>query len=207
MTRRATAARLATSTFRNISSLAPSGSITELPRPCPQQGRGHIDELFQQSPGVRRVNNVLDHEGFGTTERRAKRANACFDLSKFAVTILCRLQLRLIGDLEPAFHGQRSPLRGWPGISEVESPIALVTARRNTEGLAHNKGAPWDGGLGNRRQRTDTVTHGAFLLCCQPDLKAGYVNKIDNRQMEDFSEIQHAHELLGSLLIPSAARM
>src|SRR5690606_14175032 len=173
--------------------------------PCLQQRRGHIDELFQQSARVHRVDDVLDHEGFSATEWRAERADTLLDLGKFAGTILCRLKLGLVGDFEPAFDGQRPPLGGGPCISEVESPVTLVTTRRYAEGLAHNEGAPWDRGLGNRGQCADTVTHGSLLFGCQADLEAGYVDKIDDRKMEDFGEIQHAHELLGSLLIPSAA--
>src|SRR5690606_29166949 len=81
------------------------------------QGRRERGEAAQVAPGVARVDDLLDPEGFGRAQRRLDRLQAGLDLGLSRGRVRRGIDLGTVGGIDPAGDRQRAPLRGGPGES------------------------------------------------------------------------------------------
>jgi hypothetical protein len=72
----------------------------------------------------------------------------------------------------------------------------------HAERIAHDDGAPGNGGLVDGGHSADAVTDGRGLFGLEPDHEARTIHQIDHREMEGFGEIDEAHHLLAGLRRP-----
>ena len=75
----------------------------------------------------------------------------------------------------------------------------------DAERVAHDDGAPGNGGLVDGGHGAHAVTDGCRLLGIEPDHEARTIHQVDHRQMEGFGEIGEPHHLLAGFRRPRAA--
>src|SRR5436309_2168262 len=163
---------------------------------------GHPREFAQQRARLARIDDLLDPEPFGRTERRAQLVETVLDLLQLGFRIICGIDVGAIGRLNAAFQRQRTPIGRRPGIAQREPVRRLVHDTSDTEGIAHDDGAPGNGGLVDGGHGAHAVADGCRLLGIEPDHEARTIHQIDHRQMEGFGEIGKPHHLLAGFRRP-----
>src|SRR5262249_12266636 len=78
------------------------------------------DPVGQQRAGVARIDDLLDTEGFGGSERAAHGVQAPFDLRQQGRAIGSRVELAAVGGLDAPLERQRAPGTRRPGGTQVE---------------------------------------------------------------------------------------
>src|SRR4051794_27956271 len=74
----------------------------------------------QQRPRVARIDDLLDAEALGGSERRAHRVEPRLDLRPQRDRVLGGLELAPVGRLEPARDRQRAPVARRPRVAQVQ---------------------------------------------------------------------------------------
>src|SRR5260370_9362752 len=87
---------------------------------------GEAGEFDEELPGVARVDDLLDPEGFRGAKRRAQLFQPVLDLGAFAGGVGRRPDLRPVGGPSPRLRRPRAPTPPQPGTSGRKPPRGLV---------------------------------------------------------------------------------
>src|SRR5947199_10207959 len=113
------------------------------------------DPVGQQRAGVARIDDLLDTEGFGGSERAAHGVEPPFDLGQQGRAIGSRVELAAVGGLDAPLERQRAPVTRRPGVTQTEGLDAGVTGAGAAGQASHGDGDPGDRRLLERLQRGD----------------------------------------------------
>ena len=169
------------------------------------QRLGEAREFAQQRASLARVDDLLDPELLGGAKWRAQFVEPILDLFELGLRIVGRIDVGAIGRLDPAFQRQRTPIGRRPRIAHRKAVGRLMHHAGDAKGIAHDDGAPGNGGLVDRGHRAHAVTDGGGLLGLEPDHEARAIHQIDHRQMEGLGEVDPANDLLAGVRRPRSA--
>src|SRR5262249_11942054 len=119
-----------------------SGPCRVQRRPGAAARRRQLGPFAEQSPGVARIDDLLDPERLGRAERRAQLREPLFDLRHLGPRIRRGVDLRAVGGLDPALERQRAPAARRPRVACAIAAAVAMRRARDAEAVAHDDPAP-----------------------------------------------------------------
>src|SRR5579872_1309004 len=145
-----------------------------------QQCVGVVYPLTEQGTGIAWVNDVLDPEAFGGTERRANGVKTCANFLEESCRVGARFQFTPICRLNTAFNGQRTPVSRRPGIALDETvPVGHASAA-DAEDAAQNNLRARNGGLIDSRYCAYSIADSSLAFGIASNCQSRLVGQCDN---------------------------